>query len=572
MTVFSRYINQLKRWLKQSVGQYAVRLKFFEPLKKKFKKPVLSLPKPDDLVDDDLSKQSENHACSSYVQLKLRFRDVGRMNGIMEALGRDFLTAMPEGAYKSRLGQIAFLAKHTHEVLTDENLVNLLEKSQTHLRKHKKSWDAWDKSNLYEMESMYRHHCKVNPDLTEKLAKLSYEGRRQHKEVLKNNDWDSAKEFLKEMVTLQQELAQSKCLKDNNHKTEKSYQALMRQYIPGANLDDIDVLFNDYEAKLNKLLPKILAKQSKIDLPIPLEGEFPAELQLWLNKSLIKVLGFDFKRGGLYETGHNPVEGGTPDDTRLVIKTSDEMNFLESMKSALHEGGHGIYIQGLPRSEWRYQPVGQDLGAAVQESQALLVEMILGRRKEFFEYLSPRVEGLFQRFGEDYMAPDNLYALKTRVKPTPDRKNADEVTYFYHIKMRMELERALISGDLSVDDLPQAWAEKISQFCDDVPDCPAKGCLQDVHWFVGKFGYYPAYAMGHMMATQIESRMKKDIQNIPDLIRQGQFQPIKQWLNEHIHSNGRLVRGDDLIESVTGQKLSAQPLLNHIEERYLKAA
>ena len=153
-------------------------------------KPVLSLPSPADSSDIDLPKQEQSHACPNYMTLKHRFRDIGRMNGIMEALGRDFLTAMPEGAYKSRLGQIAFLARHTPEVLANQDITAFIERAQSHARKHKKLWDEWDVANLREMESMYRHQCKVSPDLTEKLAKLSYEGRRHHREVLKNNDWD----------------------------------------------------------------------------------------------------------------------------------------------------------------------------------------------------------------------------------------------------------------------------------------------------------------------------------------------------------------------------------------------
>ena len=571
MSAFNKYYETVKHWW-SSVALPVARSKWLNKLSPKFKKVPLSLPSPTTLIDGAPVKQEQSHACPNYMELKLKFRDIGRMNGIMEALGRDFLTAMPEGAYVSRLGQIAFMARRVHEELANQSLATLIEKSHTHEKKHNKQWDKWDSANLYEMESMYRHHCKVKPELIEKLAKLSYEGRRRHRDILKNNDWDSAKPFLSEMVTLQRQLAESKCLQNNKHKTESAYQALMRQYIPDGKLDDIDVLFDEYEKGLDKLLPKILDKQSKEEIPLPLQGEFPAGLQLWLNKSLLKVLGFDFTRGGLYETGHNPVEGGTPDDTRLVIKTSDEMNFLESMKSAMHEGGHGVYIQGLPRSEWRYQPVGQDLGAAVQESQAFLVEMILGRRKEFFDYLSPRIEGLFQRFGEDYMTADNLYRLKTRVKPTVDRKNADEVTYFYHIKMRMELERDLISGALSVNDLPDAWNAKVKEFCGVEPDNYASGCLQDVHWFVGKFGYYPAYALGHMMAAQFESRMTRDIQNLPELLSMGQFKPINTWLNDNIHAKGRLMGSDALIEEVTGRGLSAQSLLNHLEDRYLKSA
>ncbi len=543
----------------------------FLPIKRKT--TPLKLPAPTMFSEQASTKQYQNHACPYYMQLKMHFRDVGRMNGIIEALGRDFLTAMPDGAYKSRLGQITFLSRRMHEDLVNKKVANLIEKASTHQRRNKKKWDDWDRANLVEMEKMYRSNCHIDPDLIEQSSRLSYEGRRHHREVLKNNDWKSAKIFLQQMIDLKRKVADARCMNDKSkHVVDPAYQALMQEYIPDAQLTQIDDLFSNFKSGLDKLLPCILDKQKSKNVPMSLEGPFESNLQLWLNKSLLKVLGFDFERGGLYETGHNPVEGGTPDDTRLVIKTSDTGNFLESMKSALHEGGHGLYIQGLPRKEWRYQPVGQDLGAAVQESQALLVEMIIGRMPEFFDYLSPRVEGLFQKLGEEFMSPSNLYNLKTLVKTTSDRKNADEATYFYHINMRMKLERDMISGRLAVSDLPDAWNALIKEFTGEEPATYAKGCLQDVHWFVGKIGYYPAYTLGHMMAAQINDRIKRDIQNLPELVANGQLTPIKDWLGANIHSKGRLRSADKLIEDVTGSSLSSKPLLNHLEERYLNAA
>jgi carboxypeptidase Taq len=525
--------------------------------------------KPDDLPN---TKQYEEHPSRAYMDLKMAFRDIGRLGAVVETLGRDFLTAMPEGAYLSRLGQIAFLFRKMHEELASEKLSTLIEEAHAHEKKNAIVWDAWDKANLREMETMYRHVSQVPADLIEQKARLAYEGRRKHRDVLKFDDWEEAKPFLENMIDLQKRIADAKILKDNDHPTDPAYQALMREYVPGARLTEIDALFSRMEEKLKELLPWILDEQAKRPEPVPLTGPFQSAQQMWLNRSLLKMLGFDFTRGGLYETGHNPVEGGTPDDTRLVIKTSDSTNFLDSMKSALHEGGHGIYIQGLPRDTWRYQPVGQDLGAAMQESQALLIEMILGRTKEFFRYLAPRVEGLFQKFGDPAMTADNLYRIKTWVKPGVDRKHADEVTYFFHVLLRTRLERDLIGGRLKVADLPEAWNAGMKDLLGVEPQTHAQGCLQDVHWFVGKFGYFPSYTLGHMIAAQIYDRMKKDIQNIPDLMSEGNFTPVRDWLDQKIYSCGRLKRTDELLESVTGSRLTPGPLITHLQDRYLEAA
>jgi carboxypeptidase Taq len=328
-------------------------------------------------------------------------------------------------------------------------------------------------------------------------------------------------------------------------------------------------LFKGYRSEIETLLPQIMAAQNARSEPLDMSGVFSGKSQLWLNKTLLKLIGFDFERGGLYETGHNPVEGGTPDDTRLVIKTAKIGTFLDSMKSALHEGGHGLYIQGLPRKQWRYQPVGQDLGALVHESQALLIEMILGRKREFFEFLAPRTEGVFQRFGDPAITAENLWRTKNHVHKTLDRKSADEVTYFLHIQMRTELERKLISGELAVKDLPDAWAQYSKNYFGKKPKNNAEGCLQDVHWFVGKFGYFPAYALGHMMSAQIYEAMLRDIPQIPTMLRQGQFGDIHIWLNNKIYQKGRVQRPDDLLQTITGEKLSYDALVRHIKNRYL---
>lgn len=561
------YWSKVKKWA-GSLPVLGTRLSGYAALPSE----LLRLPPPRKPDDVPGTKQYEEHPSAAYMDLKMAFRDIGRLSAVTETLGRDFLTAMPDGAYKSRLGQIAFLYRKMHEELADEKIAKSIEEASVHQRKAPESWDPWDSANLREMETAYRHVSQVPPDLMEQKALLAYEGRRKHRDVLRFDDWEEARPFLENMVDLQRRIADAKILRDNDHATDPAYQSLMREYIPGARLDEVELLFSRMEEKLKEILPWILDEQGKREEPVPLTGPFPAAQQLWLNTSLLKRIGFDFQRGGLYETGHNPVEGGTPDDTRLVIKTSDATNFLDSMKSALHEGGHGIYIQGLPRDTWRYQPVGQDLGAAMQESQALLVEMILGRTREFFQYLAPRVEGLFQKFGDPAMTAENLYRLKTFVRPGVDRKHADEVTYFFHIRMRMKLERELIGGRLSVKELPDAWNAAMKETLGVEPQNNAQGCLQDVHWFVGKFGYFPSYTLGHMIAAQLFDRMKQDIPNITSLMASGDFLPVQAWLAERIYGLGRLMRTDELLEHVTGSRLTPGPLIAHLQSRYLESA
>jgi len=556
-------------------------MSFFQNIKNFFSsdtEPLEELPKATVEFKDGtllVSKQDQPHACDSYTALKKDFRDIGRMNAIIETLGRDFLTAMPEGAYASRLGQMSFLYRRMHEDLISDNVYQHLQKARDHEHEKPQDWDEWDTANLREMEHMYCVYCYVDPDLMERKARLVYEGRRRHRDIKKTGDWEAASGFLQEQIDLHRKIADARCQATGQ---ESRYEMLMQEFMPGVKVFDVERLFDQHEAALKDLLPQILEKQKNDPDPMPLIGDYSGDgqdddyhpvAQMWLNKALLEILGFDFNRGGLYETGHNPVEGGTVDDTRLVIYNVDRTNFLDSMKSALHEGGHGLYIQGLPRKTWRYQPVAMDMGALVHESQALLIEMIIGRMPEFFDFLCPRLEGLFHFINSKHLSSENLYSLKTRVCPTVDRKKADEVTYFYHILLRFRLERDLIEGHLAVKDLPEAWVQGMHDLLGVMPDNHMTGCLQDVHWFVGKFGYFPSYALGHMMSAQLFFTLEKAIPNLHQKIAEGQFLDIKEWLHDNIYSKGRLHNMNDLLKQATGNELKADFLERHLKARYL---
>ena len=563
------FLKQVAVFLKSvfSLRTWRERLPFAKPSADFLPPHSAAMPEPAPPFTG-IVRQNEEHPSPAYMELKLIFRDIGRLGAVAETLGRDFLTAMPEGAWKSRLGQIAYLHRRMHLDLTAANVEGLLERAKSHEDSHAHDWDEWDRANLREMEKMILDHKALTPDLVEKQARLSYEGRRVHRDALSKGDWPMAREFLSDIVDLQRYIAEAKA-RANGHNA--LYQSLMNDYMPGLTVSDVEDWFTVLEKKLGPLLSSAIEKQAAEELPMPIADFYPAKAQMWLNRALLQAIGFDFFRGGLYETGHNPVEGGTPDDTRLVIKNVDTGNFMDSMKSALHEGGHGIYIQGLPRKTWRYQPVGQDMGAAVQESQALLIEMIMGRTRAFFEFLAPRVEGLFHGLHNPVLSPENLYRLKTRVGRSTLRKKADEVSYFFHIRHRFGLERDMIEGRLKPADLPDAWNEGMKAVLDVEPQGYEDGCLQDVHWFVGKFGYFPSYTVGHMLAAQLYDRLHKDVSDVPDLIRAGDFMPITQWLQKNIYSRGRLMDMDTLVGKATGAPLSPQYLFKHLESRYLNA-
>lgn len=514
-----------------------------------------------------MSSKTPSHPCKEYCSLKERYRNTGRLAAIAEIISRDFLTTMPEGAYENRLDQISYLHRRIHDDVVCGEAKADIESAQDHLETHPNLWNEWDTSNLEGMVKAYKKHAILDHGTMEESARIANEGRRIHRECLKNNDWELAQTHLERVIKHTRKLAKKKA-KSLNSST--LYEALIQDYSPGVTLKQLWSWFGHMEKELKQLLPEVMERQKSRRPIASLAGNYDEDGQMWLNRSLLQLFGFDFDRGGLYQTGHSPVEGGTPDDTRLVIKNVDRKNFLDSMKSALHEGGHGLYIQGLPtKGGLSYQPVSYDLGTTMHESQALLVEMILGRSTEFFEFLAPRLEGLFHTVRDPSLTAGNLHRIKTHVRPTLDRKSADELTYFFHIYLRFKIECDLIEGKMEVADIPAYWTEWMHDNMGVMPQSHAEGLMQDVHWFVGKFGYFQAYTLGHMVAAQLFDTLQQEIPDLRSRVKHGDFKPITKWLNRHIHSKGSIQKWDDLLRDVTGSDPSPDFLISHLERRYL---
>ena len=280
---------------------------------------------------------------------------------------------------------------------------------------------------------------------------------------------------------------------------------------------------------------------------------------------LMTRLGFDFDHGRLDISLH-PFCGGTPDDVRITTRY-DESDFRGALMGVLHETGHAMYERGLPAG-WRRQPVGEARGMAVHESQSLLVEMQACRSREFTEFLAPVLREVFGRSGPEWEA-ENLYRLNTRVKRSFIRVDADEVTYPAHVILRYRLERALIDGSLVLKDLPGAWNDGMRTLLGIVPPDDRLGCLQDIHWYDGAFGYFPTYTLGAMLAAQLFDAAKRADPTILPGIAGGDFAPLFAWLRAHVHGKGSLLSAAELVMQATGRPLDARIYERHLETRYL---
>jgi carboxypeptidase Taq len=280
----------------------------------------------------------------------------------------------------------------------------------------------------------------------------------------------------------------------------------------------------------------------------------------------MKAIGFSFERGRLDESEH-PFTGGVPGDIRITTRFS-ATDPLTGLMGVLHETGHAMYDIGLPEA-WRGQPVGRDRGMAVQESQSLLLEMLIGRSRPFLRYIAPLLAKAFGVNGPEWEM-ENVYRLLIRVRRSLIRVDADEVTYPVHIMLRYELENEILRGELRVKDLPEAWNSRIQDRLGVRPANDAEGCLQDVHWAVGSFGYFPSYAMGAVIAGQLYESLRADRPELDDELAAGHFAGLFDWLRQNVHAAAATVSMAELIRNATGKPLSAAAWLRYVEAKYLE--
>jgi carboxypeptidase Taq len=298
-------------------------------------------------------------------------------------------------------------------------------------------------------------------------------------------------------------------------------------------------------------------------LPI---NEVPIEQQKLIGRKIMEVMGFDFTRGRIDDSTH-PFCGGTAFDVRITnrYKTDD---FISGIMGIVHETGHALYEQNLP-ANYKNQLVGKAKGMAIHESQSLLMEMQVGRSKEFCEFLSKLLNDEFGLKGQEYSA-DNLYKLNTRVKPSLIRVDADEVTYPMHVMLRFEIEELLINKELTLNDIPDFWNKKMQEYLGVVPNTNSEGCLQDIHWPSGSFGYFPAYTCGAIIASMLMEGARKSAITIDADITMGNFNSINEFLNNKVRNFGSLKTTKDLIKDATGEnKINTEIFLKYLKTKYL---
>lgn len=496
-------------------------------------------------------------ALTPYQQLEQEFRRLHAFRSAASILRWDSAVMMPRGSSDLRGEQLAALETESHSLLTSPRVSRLLERAEA----NSAALEDWQGANLREMRRERDHAIATPHNMVSRLAKATSRAEIKWMEAKQKSDFAIFAPHLEEVVNL---------LRDKAALLGKAlnldpYDALLDEFSPGMTSAEIDGIFTT----LGRRLPGLI--QEAIDLqvrrpPLEISGRFAPSKQRQLAMELMKAIGFPFDRGRLDESEH-PFTGGVPGDIRITTRFSPT-DPLTGLMGVLHESGHAMYDVGLPEA-WRGQPVGRDRGMAVQESQSLLLEMLIGRNRPFLRYLKPLLDRAFGGASAEWEV-ENLYRLLIRVRRSLIRVDADEVTYPVHIMLRYELEKAILKGELKIKDLPQAWNARIQDRLGVGPANDAEGCLQDVHWAVGSFGYFPSYAIGAMIAGQLYESLRAERPELDDEIAAGHFSGLFHWLRQNVHAMAATVGTPELIKNATGKPLSAAAWLRYIEGKYLE--
>jgi carboxypeptidase Taq len=328
------------------------------------------------------------------------------------------------------------------------------------------------------------------------------------------------------------------------------------------------VLFSDVKSWLPEMIDQAIEKQSAEKFIEP-QGRFPSETQKALGLDVMKLLQFDFEHGRLDESVH-PFCGGVPSDVRITTRY-DEQEFVQSLMGIVHETGHARYEQGLPKS-LAGLPSGEARSMGIHESQSLFFEMQVGRHDAFIAHLARLAGQHFTGHDANLFSQDNFQKLYTRVKKDFIRVDADELTYPAHVILRYEIERDLINGQIKHTDIPELWDLKMQSYLGlSTKDNYKNGCMQDIHWTDGAFGYFPSYTLGAMYAAQFMASMKQSV-DVDSAIQSGDLTPIFTWLSDNIWSKGSLLTTDELVKQATGETLNATYFKQHLKTRYLNNA
>jgi carboxypeptidase Taq len=481
-----------------------------------------------------------------------RMSELHRLGCIASLLGWDQRVYMPPNGAQARADQLEYLSVTIHAKSTDPEFGRAVDD----LAEVLDTLSPDDQVNIRESKRLLDIARKLPPDFVAEFAQTSTLAYSEWVKARPANDFKAVQALLEKLV----ELCRRRC--DLVGYTEHPYDALLDEYEPGSKLSIVKPLLLALGEELRKIIPEISARYG---CGAPLEGLYPTDVQAKLCRKVTENLGFSFDSGRIDTTAHPFMSTIGPRDFRITTRY-DSTDFRGAFFGTIHETGHALYELGLP-PEWVGTPRGEAVSLSVHESQSRLWENLVGRSREFSVYLS----GVIREFFPEEADPQQLWRRANCVQPSLIRTEADEVTYSQHVVIRMLLEEQMITGDLTVTDLPDAWNELYNRYLGIRPTDYKNGVMQDVHWYSGAIGYFPTYALGNLYGAMMMEKARTEIADLPGKIERGEFVDLLAWLRENVHKHGMTYRGPQLIRNITGKDLTADAFVAYLKRKFLES-
>jgi carboxypeptidase Taq len=497
-----------------------------------------------------------SRAADAYAELIRREKETALLASCESLLSWDHQTYMPPKGAGHRADQLGLLAAMVHRQATAPEIGDLLAAVEgSDLVADPASGMA---VSVREIRRDYDRAVRLPEALVRELAEVTTLAHDVWVQARKAADFSLFRPALEKIVGLKRQEA------DALGYTTSRYDALLEDYEPGETTARLIPLFAELKAALVPLVGAIMDSGRAPDTSL-LARDYPVAAQAAFGTAMAAAFGFDFEAGRLDVTAHPFCSGIGPGDTRLTTRYNPR-DFGDAFFSIVHEAGHGLYDQGLDPAEFG-TPLGSAVSLGIHESQSRLWENFVARSRPFWDHAFPRAQAAFPQALAGVSVTD-FHRAVNEVRPSFIRVDADEVTYNLHILLRFELERALLAGDLAVAELPAAWDGEFKSLFGLTPPDDAQGCLQDVHWSGGGFGYFPTYTLGNLYAAQFFAQAQADLGDLDAMFRRGEFLPLRDWLAVKIHRQGKRFRAPELAVTVTGRPLSAAPLLAHLRKKY----
>jgi len=490
-----------------------------------------------------------------YRQLVERLAEIGHLHSAAAVLGWDQQCYMPPGGAPERGEQLSVLGKLSHEMFVSDETRRLLEGAEAETASLGRESD--EALTLRVVRRDFDKSVKIPSALVAEMAKAEVEGHEVWVKARKASDFAMFSPTLSKLLDLSRQVAEHLGYED------RPYDALLDRFEPGMKTADVERVFDDLRPGLVELV-RYIQSRPQIDDSV-LKRDFPEDAQKEFGESIIKKMGFDFTRGRQDRAVHPFCTSFGKDDVRIT--TRFDRNWLPcALMGTIHETGHALYEQGFdPKDD--NTPLSGAAGLGTHESQSRLWENIVGRSRGFWNVYYPDLQRHFPGVLDD-VSVETFYRAINKVDPSLIRVEADEVTYNLHIMLRFELEKSLIDGSLSVKDVPEAWNARMREYLGVAPPNDAEGCLQDVHWSGGMFGYFPTYALGTLLSAQLYEKATEDNPAIVSDLAKGEFGSLLAWLRENVHKPGRRYLPAELVERACGEPPQSRSYLNYLNGKF----